>query len=391
MRILVINDFIQVNLGGSETYTFNLVKLLKEHGHQVKLWGSTKHKEDFSTFFSRWFSGKYYFQTKKVIKSFKPDLIHINTFSRALSPAPIVAAKKLKVPVIMTVHDFRHLCPRTWFIYQDKKPCKYGFSTKCLYKHCYSAKRSKWWSSWYYNLKFLKTAGYRFCLRRYVDKFICPAIVLKKEFAKSLGVNNISYIPNFSVNQGKSHQPLSNFHHLLFVGRLSKDKGVDVLVKAMPLVLRQHPKAKLEIIGDGPEKDKLIALTKKLDLTDKISFRGKIDHSQLEAYYHETAMTILPSVYMEMFGLVILESFSSSRPVIGSNIGGIPEVIEDKKSGLLFAPNSHSDLAKKITYLLDNPEILEEMSKNAFQRCRDFSPAAHYKMIEREYVSLLKK
>ena len=201
MRILVVNDFIQVNLGGSETYTFSLVKLLKSQGHQVKLWGSIKQKEDFGTFFSRWFSGKYYFQARKAIRDFKPDLVHINTISRVLSPTPIIAAKRLKVPVIMTVHDFRHLCPRTWFIYQDKKPCCYSFSAKCLYKRCYSAKQDKWWSSWYYNLKFLKTACYRFWLRRRVDKFICPAAVLEKEFARSLGVDNVSHIPNFTDEQ----------------------------------------------------------------------------------------------------------------------------------------------------------------------------------------------
>src|SRR5258708_23573031 len=119
---------------------------------------------------------------------------------------------------------------------------------------------------------------------------------------------------------------LKDIYKLLFVGRLEKVKGVEFLIQALSLIIKAVPQTTLTIIGDGPNKADLLTLTRTLQLEKYIQFVGWIENKDLDLYYQKSSIVIVPSTWDEVFGGVILEAMSVGRPVIGTNVGGIPEI-----------------------------------------------------------------
>lgn len=391
MKILIINDFFAKIVAGGEIYSYNLAKLLSERGHKIKLFGCDKNKEDFGSFFSRWFSLKYYFKTKKIIKEFKPDIIHANSVSRIISPSPLLTAKRQNIPVVMTVHSFCYVCPKGWFIYKDKKPCKFGFGIRCLFSNCYVTKRGgKYWI--YHFLRILKIYLHRWLIKKWVDLFICPSRILAAWQKKSLNINNITYLPNFIRIEKKeiSNVNIEKSKQVLFVGRLSKEKGIDVLIKATKIAKESCPEISVKIIGDGPERKNLEELVRKLNLEKNIKFLGKIPNEKIFLYYQKSLAVIMPSVCMENCPIVAFEAMANKAPIIASNIGGIPEIVQNEKTGLLFTPGDPKDLASKIIKLLKNQNLANRLGKKGeifFKK--NLSSKNHLEKLEQIYNSLI--
>jgi glycosyltransferase involved in cell wall biosynthesis len=173
--------------------------------------------------------------------------------------------------------------------------------------------------------------------------------------------------------------PLSNPHsseirpykrkeeiNILFVGRLVEVKGVPVLIKAFAKVSEKYPSSKLLIVGDGPQKSELVKLVQELKLDKKIHFKGFLIGQPLLEIYEQAMIFVLPSIITktgetEGLGVVLIEALSYGIPVIGSKVGGIPDIIIDGKTGLLFEPGDHEDLAKKIILLIENPELRQRL------------------------------
>lgn len=161
---------------------------------------------------------------------------------------------------------------------------------------------------------------------------------------------------------------------ILFVGRLDRRKGPEVLVKAFVEVLRDVPRAKLVIVGTGPLRATLARFSKSLGIDDRVRFAGFIEDGYKPFYYRSADVFVLPSVMSsEIFGIVNLEAMASGTPIIASNIGGIPDVVEDGKEGLLVPPNDPSALARAITGLLMNEELRNRMSQQALRKVGRFS------------------
>jgi len=155
---------------------------------------------------------------------------------------------------------------------------------------------------------------------------------------------------------------------LLTVGRLAEKKGIKYLIEAMPLVLREYPEAKLIIIGDGPEKQSLLRLSGMLNLNENIIFLDKMPSKELPRYYASADIFIGPSIITESgdtegLGVVFLEAIASGTPAIGSNVGGIPDIIKDNETGLLVEQKNPEELSKKINYLLRHKQIRETLAK----------------------------
>jgi glycosyltransferase involved in cell wall biosynthesis len=150
-------------------------------------------------------------------------------------------------------------------------------------------------------------------------------------------------------------------------GRLNESKGQHVLIRAISLLRNEFPDLKATFLGDGPSKEELITLSQQLGVMDNCHFPGRVPHHELLERMAQAYITVVPS-RSEAFGFVNIESMSVGTPVIGSNVGGIPEIIRNGIDGYLFHPDDAVYLAKKISALLAHPEILNEMSKNARQR-----------------------
>ncbi len=164
---------------------------------------------------------------------------------------------------------------------------------------------------------------------------------------------------------------------ILSVGRLINWKGVDYLIRAMPLVLEQLPEARLVICGDGPERANLERLASELSLTGNVVFEGSVPNSRLPDYYRTASVFVLPSIVIEStgeteaLGVVLLEAMACGKPVIGSNVGGIPDIIEDGWNGFLVQQKSPEELADRIVRLLSSDELRHRFSENALQTVRE--------------------
>lgn len=163
--------------------------------------------------------------------------------------------------------------------------------------------------------------------------------------------------------QGQNPESAKEKNLVLFVGRLIDWKGVNTLVSSMKKVKTATGSTRLVIIGDGPERERLKTLAKELELEDVITFTGRLSATELMDYYSRAAVFVLPSVTVnnqtEGLGVVLLEAMASGVPAIGSNTGGIPDIIEDGVNGLLVPPGDPDALAEAIIRILEDRDLAD--------------------------------
>jgi len=163
---------------------------------------------------------------------------------------------------------------------------------------------------------------------------------------------------------------------LLFVGRLIRVKGVYYLIKALPEVLKQHPKTKLLIVGSGPEKRRLIQLCAELAIINRVVFINDVLQEDLIPLYSMANILVLPSIIdvtgeTEGLGVVLLEAMACRVPVIGSDVGGIRDIIIDGETGLLSEQKKSDSLAEKIIKLLSDEQLRKKIKENGFKLVKE--------------------
>ena len=151
---------------------------------------------------------------------------------------------------------------------------------------------------------------------------------------------------------------------LFFVGRLVYEKGVDVLLRALPAVLAVHPQAVLVIAGKGPERDGLEALARHLGVWDRVRFAGHIGDAERNRLFQAADVAVVPSRY-EPFGIVALEAMALGAPLVAAGTGGLAEVVEDRRTGLLFRPGDPQSLAEQLITALALPSLRRELKERA--------------------------
>ena len=190
-----------------------------------------------------------------------------------------------------------------------------------------------------------------------------------------MGVNLKDFSPKKKDTKlRKKYGVKGNF--ILFVGRLAKKKGVEYLIRAMPIILKKLSESKLIIIGDGPEMKKLTGLTKSLNLEDSVVFIGKMRNKDLPKFYATADIFIGPSVITEEgdtegLGITFLEAMASGTCVIGSNVGGIPDIIKQNKTGILVEQKNPNQLAEAAVNLLKNKKLQKKLIKNAIKHIKN--------------------
>ncbi len=217
----------------------------------------------------------------------------------------------------------------------------------------------------------------RFVLRN-CDYCTTNSSVTKEAVLSVLEINDIEIIPmgvdlnEFSETKRDNSLKKElniNGEFLLSVGRIVEQKGINYLINAMPEILNDFSNAKLIIVGDGNEKENLEKLTKKLKLENNIIFTGKLPNNKLPRYYATADVFIAPSIkdsygWVEAMGIVFLESLSSGTPIIGSNIGGIPDIIRDNETGLLVEQKNSKEIAIAVKKILKDKNFARKLVKN---------------------------
>jgi len=225
-------------------------------------------------------------------------------------------------------------------------------------------------------------------------------------------ITNSSYnkvrLINLGIDKNVEIIPLSNPHstelrpyvkkdkiYILFVGRFVEVKGLPVLIRAFAEIVKKYPSAELHLVGDGPQKPELTKIVKELKLDSNVKFQGFLVGEPLLEAYNKATIFVLPSIKTktgetEGLGVVLIEALSHGVPVIGSKVGGIPDIIIDGKTGLLFEPDNHLELAEKITLLIENPELRKKLVEGGQKHIlENFSWEKIVEKMEKVYITLI--
>lgn len=386
-KILIINSDFSPS-GGAEWIAYKTYRALKNRGHNTFFFASDRKpyfEEDYEyiPFFTKFIGStkeylknpfRYYFNTKarkdfeNFINKIKPDIIHLHSFRVTMTSSILEVCKD--IPTVMTVHDPGIVCPAATMMYKGQnlctnKQCMQGRYIDCLRNRC---------SNGAFEPSLRKTVRayiFKNQYQKYIDKFITPSNALKNIIVNasiSIKESDIITVPNFLDNNERSTSPnYQNQGYFLYIGRLNKDKNVISLLKA----IKELPKdIKLHIAGNGSEENTLKDYAKQNNLKN-VSFLGFINREQAKQEYQNCIATILPCNWFEIFGMTNIESFLNGKPVIASNIGGIPELVEHNKTGLLFEPNNIEQLKDCILEYWNNPELVIEHGRNGYEKVKD--------------------
>ncbi|WP_294911256.1 glycosyltransferase [uncultured Eubacterium sp.] len=395
MRILLVNKFHYLR-GGSEKYYFELAKLLKSHGHTVAFF-SMKNENNIKTGDREYFVDEIDMNTgskfealnviyskknkvlmEKALEEFKPDIVHINNFQRQLSASIIDAVKEKNIPLIMTAHDLNSICPASIMLYNGEvcEDCITKGYTSCIKKKCIKNSMLKsvlgYIEKKYYDLHKI------FCK---VDCIISPSEFNKNQLLKGkLKCNDITVIHNFVNETKKTDYTLGD--GAFYFGRLSREKGILNLVEA----INNIPGARLIIAGDGPERENIQAYIKEHKLENRITLLGYLNQNDIRENIRKCRFVTVPSIWYENCPYSILETMEIGKPIIGSKIGGIPELIQDGINGFTYEHNDVTKLTNILMKLFGNDETVKQFSKNSKQIfIQNYSAEAYYNKLMTVY------
>jgi glycosyltransferase involved in cell wall biosynthesis len=387
VKVLHLTDDMTL-IGGVQRYLSILQTIMSAQGVASRVWAPAPGPLQGAA--SRWFGRRYRRQVGTLIRDWQPDVVHAHNVWMRLSPAPLEAAHEAGVPVMMTVHDYNWVCPRKWMITEDDRPCEVGFGRRCAVSGCRGSREGRVWMP-YNALRWLKIAVHRTMLTKWVDRFISPSRHLAGWMERSLGVEGVIHIPNFAPGpRGGVGRPVDHPKNLVFAGRLSREKGVDVLLRSMPVVASRHPEVRLVIAGDGPERSELERLADESGAGQVVRFAGPLEPDALGRLYADAGLVVLPTLWMENCPVSILEAFAHGRAVVGTRIGGVPELIDDGRTGVLFERGNHRELSAVLDDLLSDRERIRRMGRNAeISWARNFTPELHGKRLRTAYDLLI--
>lgn len=387
MKVLHLTDDMAL-LGGVQRYLTMLEKILPEQGVECRVWAPEP--GPLNGMASRWFGRRYRREVRRLVRGFRPDVIHAHNVWMRLSPLPLEIGRATGVPVAMTVHDYNWVCPRKWMITEDDRPCDRGFGRRCAVSACRGSHEGRVWIP-YNALRYMKTAWHRRMLTRWVDRFISPSRHLAEWMERSLNLDEVVHIPNFAPEpRGGTARSVENPRILAFAGRLSREKGVDVLLRAMRRVTSKVPDARLVVAGDGPQRRHLEDLSASLELGGSVGFAGALGPDELEDFYNDAGLLVLPTLWMENCPVSVLEAFAHGRAVVATRIGGVPELVDDGRTGMLFEAGDDRDLGDRLVQLLSEPSRIRDMGRNARAAWSgEYTPEIHGSRLRAAYDAMV--
>ena len=410
MRILQINQ-CHYKRGGADIVYLNNIKLLQSQGHEVASFSTQNvlnEESSFSEYFilasdlrNKSFGKKIsailpyiynieaYNQIKRLIQDFKPEVAHIHLFYNSFSVSILNALNEQKVPVLHTVHDYKLLCPVNSFLDLNGNICEIcakGNSINTVVKRCSDGKLSQstivamealYWK--HFNSPFSKINYFHFvsdfCKNKHIEYY--PQI---KD--KSIVFYNFNSNPKFEQKE-------TNERYYLYYGRLSAEKGILTLVEAWK---GMRANMKLKIVGSGLLLKQIQSKIKDLNLLN-IELLGYKNGDELYQLIQNAHFVIIPSEWYENNPMTIVESYSLGTPVIGSNIGGIPEIIIENTTGYIFEPKNITQLREKIQKAENlNQKKRKEFSVNTIDFSeKHFSKNSYYEQLMYAYTEAISR
>lgn len=383
MRILLVNKFYYPR-GGDCMVTMGTERLLRAAGHDVAVfamqYGQNVESESMSSFASEvsfaggigakvkalcrtmgWGSVKSSFTT--MLHAFNPDVVHLHNIHSYLSPVIAQLAHEHGCRVVWTMHDYKLVCP-AYTCLQGGKPCTLcvtGNKCNVLKKRCMKGSLVASAVAWLEAVKWNRKV-----LERYTDVFICPSEFMAHIMRKAgFDPGKIVVLNNFITHKPAFTEQRENY--LCYVGRLSPEKGVETLLEAVSHL----PSVTLKVAGTGPLE---ASLRERYKLCTNINFLGHLDSDGVARLLQGAHASVVPSQWFENNPLSVIESLCAGTPVLGSHIGGIPELIENG-NGMIFDENM---LLQGIEQIMTTEWNHNDIATKA---CNRFAPTTHLKQL----------
>lgn len=389
-KVLIVHNYYQIP-GGEDTVVENESNMLRENGHDVVFY--TRHNNEIKNrnvldkiklFFESIFSIKTYREVKKIIKKENIDIVHVHNTLPLISPAVYYAAFKSKVPVVQTIHNFRLLCPGATLTRNGKicEDCMHDGLCSALKHKCYR-------NSFFQTLSMVVSLKVHRILKTYqkIDGYIALTQFNKNKLLNLVKDKDKVYVkPNFvKCTDSKKYQKRETENYFVFIGRLDKLKGIDLIVESWIDI----KDVELIVIGDGPLKKELETYVKKNNIAN-IKLLGFMKREEAFEIIKRSKAIIMASQWYEGFPMTIVESFSLGVPVIAGNIGNLGAIITHNKNGVLFEHDSKKDLKNKINMLINNKDLNETLNEGAFKTfVENYDDKINYRYLYDIYYELI--
>ena len=408
MKILHVNKFFY-NRGGAETAYFAASDLLRSRGHEVVPFAMRDERNQ-QTPYARYFvsnvelreeggplqsarvAGRLLYSREaeekidRLVRDTRPDIAHLHNIYHQLSPSILRALGRHGVPAVMTLHDYKLICP-AYTLYTEGavcERCRGGRFYQAVVHSCVKGSRAK------SALCAAEAYAHRVSglYDRFVKFFVAPShFMARKVIEFGLDPRRVEHIPNF-IDPGAYGVAPGHGGYFVYAGRLEKVKGVLTLLRAV----RGSPIAQahgLWIAGDGEQRHELEAFSRANGL-ENVRFLGHLSQAELEPVLANALFAVVPSEWYENAPLSVLETAARGRAVIASDLGGLPEMVKHGETGLLFEPGDSHALGRAIEQMLSDPERTCEMGRHARAFIGEvFSPARHYEKLMAVYERAL--
>lgn len=382
MNILHLNDKIEIS-GGVEVSINNIIYYLKGEGIGGIWMGIYKNKsgytykiKDGSSHDSAMAFNALIDAVKKVISSNKIDVIHVHSIS---NPQLLKACFEL-APVVRSMHEPRMFCPgQGKFWRKSEKPCEIDFGLHCLV-HAYSQACMNRHPKRVIKAMQNTSSEIKFSQEDYKAIFVMSQYMLDESVKvgiprKKLHLN--PYLTKVIESKDLCCPDTNGLKRILFVGRLSRTKGVHYFIKTGIEILKQRNDVIFDIVGDGHDKKMFQELIPN-HLIEKFQFHGWKTSQEIEKILAKSYLMIFPSIYPEAFGISGIEAMMQGKPVVGFDVGGVSTWLKDNQTGFLVPLKDVDAMVKKVNLLLQDNALYLKMSKQSRDTAlQEFSPRRH--------------
>ncbi len=389
---------------------FSLKKLLEDKGHKVIVF-SMNHPLNFQSEYSRYFVDYINYdeavksinlatgfevlsravfsidakrKIEELIEDEKPDIAHLQNIHHHITPSIFYSLKKNKIPIVWTLHDFVLICPNTSFLINGRI-CERCKKVRYFWPALIKCKKNSFLASL---MAGLETTIHRLMrINDLVDIFIAPSEFLRNKLIEyGFDEKRIVSLNNFANIEITENINKDNGYYL-YIGRLSFEKGIKTLIDAALMA----NSGTLKIIGEGPLKEEMVSYTKtRRGGKAGIEFLGHKSHDEVIRFLKGARFLVLPSECYENFPYSVIEAFACGKPVIASRLGGIPELVKNWQTGLLFTPGDVENLSLKIRFLMKHPDKARAIGENARGFVKErLTKERHYEELMKVYSGLL--
>lgn len=377
MRILLAHSFYRLS-GGEDTYVRQQLELLRRN-HDVSLFArqNTDLSNRVSAFARMTYSHSESLAAGEAIERFHPDVIHLHNAYPAMGPAMLLAAKRFRTPIVMTVHNYRLRCPNGYMFTEDNvcTRCEGGAYHNAILHHCFpetgqaAAYASTLWV-------------HRFILRleRSISIFVCPSEFVHATMLRwRVSKGRLGLVRNFTPLV--PHVELTPGDYGVYLGRLSPEKGIHTLLESLSLA--GDPPFK--IVGTGPSAEQASSLASSLRLS-RTELIGALDREGVDRVLRKARFVVFPSLWNENAPMAALEAMARARPLVVSNVGGLSELSRDGR-GYLCTPGDPRSLAHAILLLMNDSNACRSMGSAALAFARaELGPERHLSGLESVYM-----